>query len=378
MQFILERKEYLEALVLCSKCTQGEESSFSLSRILHRFSEEGLTLISMDGENIMLKNIDVLEGDGDFSILVDHYRLIKILSEIHDKYITLSFDDNEHTMVLGVENGKYVMPTFGRDYPNIGDRIGNDGDASCSSITVKPLILKDAMTRAISMVSTDNLRPVLCCVCFDGNSDGVNIVGADICGASISSIKTLNASPFKGLIFSKSAKLCLKLLSSEDSEDIKIVFGEKYMRFITPTSNLYCQLIHSPYPNYGAMLVDGDKSLTIDKDMLLSAIKRVSAFSGALSSIIKMDIRHDGKIEVSTSNKSFKTSASETVDCEYAGEDTSICFDVDKMKKILSGFNKECNIIINFTDHESMVTIKPSKTLSIYSTSYKILPMIPV
>ena len=157
MQFILERKEYLEALVLCSKCTQGEESSFSLSRILHRFSEEGLTLISMDGENIMLKNIDVLEGDGDFSILVDHYRLIKILSEIHDKYITLSFDDNEHTMVLGVENGKYVMPTFGRDYPNIGDRIGNDGDASCSSITVKPLILKDAMTRAISMVSTDNL-----------------------------------------------------------------------------------------------------------------------------------------------------------------------------------------------------------------------------
>ena len=379
MQFILERKEYLDALVLCSKCTRGEDGSFFLLHILHRFSENGLTLISMDGENIMLKNINILEGDGDFSILVDYHRLIKILSEIHDKHIILSFDDNKHTMVVGINNGEYVMPTFGRDYPNIGDRVGNDCDASsCSSITIKPLILRDAMTRAVSMASTDSLRSVLCCVCFDGNSDGINIVGADIFGASISNIKTLNASPVKGVILSKSAKLCLQLLSSEDSEDIKVVFGEKYMRFITPTSNLYCQLIHLPYPNYSAMLVDGDKSLTIDKGVLLSAIKRVSAFSGALSSIIKMDIGHDGKIELSTSNKSFKTSASEKVDCEYDGEDVSICFDVDKMKKILSGFNKDCNIIINFTNNESMVTIKPSKTISTYSTSYKILPMIQV
>ena len=65
--------------------------------------------------------------------------------------------------------------------------------------------------------------------------------------------------------------------------------------------------------------------VTVDRVAFISALKRVSVFSSAASSLIKLHLE-DNTIKVSAQDIDFSTSAEETLLCQYEGTPLSIGF----------------------------------------------------
>ena len=85
---------------------------------------------------------------------------------------------------------------------------------------------------------------------------------------------------------------------------------------------------------------DNPNILTLDRRTLLSAIKRVLPFASASSQLIRFNIE-TGKVEVSSEDIDFSTSAKETLICDYGGQKMSIGFRGDSLIEILNSLDSE-------------------------------------
>ena len=89
---------------------------------------------------------------------------------------------------------------------------------------------------------------------------------------------------------------------------------------------MVCRLIEGRYPNYNSVIPqDNPHKVTIDRQMLISALRRVSVFSSQASSLIKLRLS-ENQIQISAQDIDFSTSAEETLICQYAGNAMSIGF----------------------------------------------------
>ena len=74
-----------------------------------------------------------------------------------------------------------------------------------------------------------------------------------------------------------------------------------------------CRLIEGRYPNYNSVIPQNNPhKVTIDRIAFISALKRVSVFSSAAASLIKLHLENN-TIQVSEQDIDFSTSAEETL-----------------------------------------------------------------
>ena len=99
--------------------------------------------------------------------------------------------------------------------------------------------------------------------------------------------------------------------------------------------------------------------IIIDRQVMLSALRRVSVFSSQASSLIKLRLQ-ENKIIVSTQDIDFSTSAEETLSCEYTGNPMSIGFKAPFLIDILNNISGQ-DIIIELADPSRAGVIVPSE-----------------
>ena len=88
--------------------------------------------------------------------------------------------------------------------------------------------------------------------------------------------------------------------------------------------------------------------MTVDRQQLIGALRRVSIFSSQASSLIKLRIQ-ENEIVVSAQDIDFSTSAEETQVCQYAGAPMSIGFKSTFLIDILNNISAE-EVVIELAD----------------------------
>lgn len=92
-----------------------------------------------------------------------------------------------------------------------------------------------------------------------------------------------------------------------------IEFTQRNAEFVFGEYTLICRLIEGRYPNYNAVIPQGNPNeLTVDRKSLLSTIKRVLPFASASSQLVRLSIE-PGKLTVSSEDIDFATSAKESI-----------------------------------------------------------------
>lgn len=108
--------------------------------------------------------------------------------------------------------------------------------------------------------------------------------------------------------------------------DVQIDFDDRNAVFTLENYSMTCRLIEGRYPNYNSVIPQNNPHrATIDRAAFISALKRVSVFSSAASSLIKLKLGLN-TIQISGQDIDFSTSAEETLMCQYEGAPMSIGF----------------------------------------------------
>ena len=77
-------------------------------------------------------------------------------------------------------------------------------------------------------------------------------------------------------------------------EDVSVQIGEDHVVFKLKDAVIHSKLINGTYPNYERVLPqDNDKYLQVDRDLLISTLRRISIFTNSLTNQVRLSITND-------------------------------------------------------------------------------------
>ena len=177
----------------------------------------------------------------------------------------------------------------------------------------------------------------------------------------------------KVLIPKKAMDEVSKLASGADSDaQIEFAKDESHLFFQVGHRLLISRILTGQFPNYEAVLPrDNNKTVTLERDELCDAVRRVSQLADQRSHAVKLAVSRDG-IEISASSPEYGE-AKENIEKEYKGDPISIGFNSSYMLDFLAAA-ADGPISIELKDEQSAGQMRPLADES-YRYRYIIMPM---
>ena len=200
--------------------------------------------------------------------------------------------------------------------------------ASDQTISLPPSVLQTLIRKTLFAVSTDETRPGLGGAFCRMENNKVLMVATD--GhrlAKVSAHTEFEAAVSEGIIIPPKALNNLARLIGESEVPPQITIGENHIVFELDQTTLYSRLIEATFPDYERVLPTGnDKIITINRDALQSAVRRVAVLSNATTRQIKFSIK-TGFVELSAASHDIGGEAKEEVPAEYDGASLDTAYD---------------------------------------------------
>jgi len=322
-----------------------------LETILFESEDGRLKLTATDLEISIVEYIEAeIEEEG--AVAIPAKRLLETLRQLPNIPVFFKVDEN-HNVQFSTDKGKYkLVGEDVDDYPGIpnmseGVHLSTDTD----------LIIK-AIQRTMFAVSTDDLRPAMMGVYFDIGTNGSKFVATD--GHRLVRFQNSNLTsetPLSFIVPEKALNLVAKAL---DAADCDLTISDDHVQFKSGNTIVITRLINEQYPNYESVIPrDNDKTLRIDKDQMLSTVRRVSVFSSTTTRQIRLQLGPD-KLTIRAEDIDMSSEAKETVTCEYDAGEMEIGFNAKYLADILSNVNSE-EALFEFSTPNRAGIVKPSE-----------------
>jgi DNA polymerase-3 subunit beta len=120
------------------------------------------------------------------------------------------------------------------------------------------------------------------------------------------------------------------------------------------------RLINEQYPNYEAVIPrENEKSLLVEKDQMMSTVKRVSVFSSTTTRQIRLELGQD-QLVIRAEDLDMSSEAKETVACDYAGETMEIGFNARYLVDVLNNVDGD-SVRFEFSTPNRAGIVKPEQ-----------------
>ena len=242
-------------------------------------------------------------------------------------------------------------------------------------LTLPNNVLADNITRSIFATASEELRPVMNGIYFDLTSESLAVVASDghkLVRNKYFGVKSENPTSF---ILPKKPATLLKNILGKDDSDVVIRFDDRNADITFGDTVLQCRLIEGRYPNYNSVIPqDNPNHLTIDRKVLGGALRRVLPFASESSQLVRLHLEM-GKMEISSEDVDFSTSAKEEIVCDYNGSTMNIGFKGSSLSEILNNLSSE-EIVLELADPSRPCFIIPSEQPENEDVLMLIMPML--
>ena len=354
MKFIVSSTALSSHLQAVSRVINSKNALPILDCFLFDLQDGTLSVTASDSETTMVTSLEVNESDADGRFAVTAKTLLDALKEIPEQ--PLAFDINIGTLEINVQyqNGKYsLMGQSADEFPQL-TQLGDNA----VRVEIDAEVLLNGINRSVFATADDELRPVMNGIYFDITTDDITMVASD--GHKLVRCKTFAAHGNERAAFilpKKPASLMKNLLAREQGT-VTIEFDERNAVFTLENYRMVCRLIEGRYPNYNSVIPQNNPyKVTVDRQSLIGALRRVSIFSSQASSLIKLRLSNN-QITISAQDIDFSTSAEETQTCQYDGNDMSIGFKSTFLLDILNNISAE-EVVIELADPSRAGVIIP-------------------
>ena len=371
MRFTLSSTALSSRLQTLARVINSKNSLPILDSFLFEVRNQQLFITASDSENVMrsVLALDQVDGEGNFA--VPNRTLLDAMKELPEQPLTFDVDLNTLTIKIIYQNGLYNFTAQSADeYPRVQPI--PDG---ATVITIDSQTLADNISRSIFATAQDELRPVMNGIYFDLTQNSLNVVASDghkLVRNKNFTIKSENPAAF---ILPKKPATLLKNVLGKDGGDVVIKFDDRSAEISFADGVLFCRLIEGRYPNYNSVIPQNNPNqLNIDRRSLIGALKRVLPFASESSQLIRFHLEA-GKLELSSEDIDFATSAKEVVTCEYAGQSMNIGFKGSSLSEILNNLQGD-EVQIELADPSRAGIIVPAQQPENEDVLMLIMPML--
>jgi len=349
MKFSIEKDQILEALQKVQSIVGQRTTLPILSNVLLEAGNGKLTLTTTDMEVSVRTSIEA-DIDEDGATTLPARRFFSICRDLPSHQVDIGVsNDDVATILSGSYNCKLEglskndfppMPTFEESF----------------SYTLKQGVFKDILQKTSYAASTDESRAILngslmafrdnklITVCTDGRRLALVEQELDIPEEAEVDI----------VVPTKTVTELIKTL--DDDGDMSIKTSATQVAFEFGNIFIISKLIDGTYPNYRQVIPSQcEERIAIDREMLVSAVRRVSLMLDDQAASVKVKIT-ENRMELITSSPEVGES-NESVPVKYSGKDITIAFNPGFLMAPLKHLDSD-EIFLELSDELSPGVIK--------------------
>ena len=355
MKINISSSSLLKALLDVSKAIPTKSALPILENFLFVAKDGRLKVTASDSELTLVTSIEVesLEEEGSIAVPARHVMdLLKVLPDQPLKIRTLG----ESSFECCWASGNSVLPYFpADDYPDI--KLAGE-DAQKVVFPAEGLVAGIGGT--VYATADDEIRPAMNGIFFDIDRTETTLVASDSHKLICYTVPGVEAAEKASFILHKRPASVLRAIVGKEIEKVEVVFDASTVVFNFGETTMVCRLIVGKYPKYRDVIPQNNANiLKIDRELLLSTVRRVAVCANKASNHIKFDLKA-GQLEISAQDLGFALASYEKILCDYAGDELTIGFKSTFLSEILANLNCE-TVVMKFADSRRAALILPSE-----------------
>lgn len=337
MKFIVSSLKLLKAVQSLAGVINSNNTLPILDDFLFNISDNELRITASDLETTMIVTIqpDLVEGAGE--VTIPARLLIDILKNFPDIPVSFNIDESTLAIEITTGEGRYKMVGHKSDeFPKV-------------PVLQEPMtweipadVLACGFEKTVFATGNDEIRPVMTGVFMEMTNNGLNFVATDahkLVRYRRLDIKTDTLASF--IVPKKPINQLKSALAGKADETVVVEFNKTNASFTMSGFKLVCRLIDGKYPNYEAVIPKANPNkLTIDRQLLLSAIRRVAIFSSKATHQIRFKIAGQ-ELTLTAEDLDYYNEAKERLACNYSGDDMEIGFNSRFFQEMLGNLSQQ-------------------------------------
>ncbi len=371
MRFTVSSTLLSSKLVALSRVINAKNSLPILSDFIFDVRGNVLKLTASDSENTMRTTLELVESEGDVTFAIGNHDLLEAVKGFSEQPITIEVNKEDNIATITYQNGQFSLPIENADEFPQPQTVSDDAQV----INIPCGLLADNINRSLFATAQDELRPVMNGIYFDLTPECLAIVASDghkLVRNKIFSVKSDTPTSF---VLPKKPASLLKNLLGKDDTNVSITFDDCNAEIDYEDGILSCRLIEGRYPNYNSVIPQGNPNqVTIDRQALLSALRRVQPFANDSSNLIRFHLEA-GLMQLDAEDYDFSKTATERMACEYVGQPMNIGFKGSSFIEILSNFDCQ-EVVIQLADPSRAGIVLPSEQPENQNVLMLMMPML--
>lgn len=344
MRFNIDGKLLQQQLSAVNKVINSKNALSILDNFLFELRGNRLTITGSDQENVVTASIEVLESEGEGAVAVPAKTLLEITKEVNNQPVNFYFNEQSGEIELEFLNGKFkFMGISAEEYPR-----GEGMEDGALKTVIPGLVILKGIEKTVYAVSQESIRPIMTGIYWDIHENEIVFVASDTHKLVRYITREVQPGFEKGFIMpSKPANILKGIIGKEDMVTLHI--GDKGASFSFGDFTLTCRFIKGNYPNYNRVIPsDNPFTMTVDRQSMLNAMRRVAIFASKASSLVKMEFG-PGKLRLAAQDLDYGTSAEENVMCDYQGNEMTIGFNSSFTVEILNNMGGD-SVVLKLSD----------------------------
>ena len=358
MKIMCNRRVLHEALQHVGRVVSGRAAQPILANVLLEAEGGVLRLVGNDMEIGAQSEVHVeIEQEG--ALTIPARQLADLVAGLPDATVELASEDKSALKLKCGASEYTILGLPAKEYPRlpqVQSEIGFD---------VSQAAMKELIQCTIFAASTDETRAILTGVLLKWEADTVRMVATDSYRLAVKTAPTAELTGISGegeweaIIPARALQELSRLLDPAQEETlVRVRVGQQQIAFIVGPYTLVSRLIEGQFPNYARVIPEAaERTITVDREDLLAAIKRASIVARAEAS--KLVFRaQEGTLTISAESGDVGR-AHEELPATVEGEEIEIAFNAEYLTDVLAVMESEA-VIWQLTGALSSGLLKPA------------------
>lgn len=339
LAFSINRESFLQGLSRVQSVVERKNTVPILSNVLIDGNGEKLKLMATDMEMGISGYMEAnIKSAG--AVTISARKLFEIIKELPaEAEVSVQVKEDNNSEITCGSSTFSLKGLPAEDFPSLPSY---DDE---TFLTLDAASLKEMVRKTIYAASTDETRYNLTGVLFEmeeGESGNiVRMVATD--GHRLALVEKEaegKIRPGESVVIPRKSLNELRRLMDESDEVIELDFQKQHGVFKKDSMVLTTRLIDMSFPNYQQVIPEEVSSAaTIEREALISAIRRVSLLSSERSRAVRFSFS-GGELTVHTNNPDLGA-ATETLPITYSGEDLDVTFNAKYMLDTLTSLDAD-------------------------------------
>jgi DNA polymerase III subunit beta len=368
MEIVVRRSDLAKELHLVQGIVERKNSIPILSNVLAEARSGELRISATDLDVSLLCGCaaQVIEEGG---VTLSAKKLYEIVRSLPDSDVSLTLQKDAWTLIR-CERSEFRMAGLPQeDFPTLPDGKAGRG------IEIPASQLKALIQRTQFAITAEDARYYLAGALLVLDKESIAMVATDGHRLAWAQRKAelKIGEPLRVLVPRKAITELARLMDElGPDEAVSFQQGETHLVFAAGGRTLASKMVEAQFPAFEKVItVTGDKKVTLGREALLSAIRRVSLLSSERGRAVRIAVE-SGKLEVSASSPELGE-AREALAIDYTGDPAEIGFNAQYLVEFLQAVGSD-EVQLELKDAESQGMLKPvGETEGEYR--YVVMPM---